>query len=102
MTPAEYQGIPDMAPHGIQGRIVTVLDEVGETSSREHVVRLVVLTGGATLHYLDQVIDRYPTRSNWDIRVLIADPQSPDIGKLGESAREQVRASCARLASTKA
>jgi hypothetical protein len=102
MTSAEYQGVPDMAPQGMQGRIVTVLDEVGQTTSREHVVRIVVLTGGATLHYLDQVIDKYPTRSNWDIRVLIADPGSPEIEKLGEGAKEQVRASCARLASTRA
>jgi hypothetical protein len=101
MMPIEYQGIPDMTPQGIQGRVVTVLDEVGQVSSREHVVRIVVLTGGATLHYLDQVIDKYPTRSNWDIRVLITDPDSPCVEKLGKDAKEQVRASCARLESTK-
>lgn len=102
MAPAEYQGVPDMLPQGIAGKIVSVLDEVGDTQSEaEHVVRINVLTGGATLHYLDQVIDRYATRSNWDIRILIADPDSPLIENLGDGAREQIFASCARLASIK-
>jgi hypothetical protein len=103
MAPAEYQGIPDMAPHGMQARITSVLEELGQSSlGKEHLVRIVVLTGGATLHYLDQVIERYSTRSTWDVRVLIADPESPDIHRLGEGAKEQVLASCARLASTRA
>jgi len=103
MAATEYQGIPDMAPHGMQTRITNVLEQLGQSGSgQEHVVRMVVLTGGATLHYLDQVIDRYSTRSNWDIRVLIADPESPDIQRLGEGAKEQVLASCARLASMQA
>jgi len=103
MAAAEYQGIPDMAPYGMQARITSVLEQLGQSGSgKEHVVRIVVLTGGATLHYLDQVIDRYSTRSNWDIRVLIADPESPDIQRLGEGAKEQVLASCARLASMRA
>jgi hypothetical protein len=58
MAPAEYQGVPDMAPREIQGGLVGVLDELAESSAREHLVRIVVLTGGSTLHYLEQVIDR--------------------------------------------
>jgi hypothetical protein len=102
MAPAEYQGVPHMLPQGIESKIVSVLDEVGDTHSEaEHIVRINVLTGGATLHYLDQVIDRYATRSNWDIRILIADPDSPLIESLGDGAREQITASCARLAAIK-
>jgi hypothetical protein len=100
MAPAEYRGIPDMTPHGIQARLTGVLENVdGPEPGKEHVVRIVLLTGGATLHYLEQVVDMYATRSNWDIRVLIVDPGSPDIQRLGPGAKEQVLASCARLAS---
>jgi len=99
---AEYLGVPDMTPKGIQSRLVGILDRLGESGhSQAHIVRVTFLTGRSTLNYLDQVVDRLSTRSSWDIRVLIFDPDSPEIGGLGPGGRAEVLASCTLLASIK-
>ncbi|MFI0419479.1 hypothetical protein [Spongiactinospora sp. 9N601] len=100
IMPSEYHGIPDMAPKGIQAKITGILELLGNSGDQaEHVVRIVVLTGRSTLHYLDQVIDKYTTRSAWEVRVLLVDPESPEIDNLQEGATEQIIASCAMLES---
>lgn len=99
---AEYFGVPDMTPKGIQSRLIGILDRLGESGhSQAHIARITFLTGRSTLNYLDQVVDRLSTRSNWDIRVLIFDPDSPEMGRLGPGRREEVLAGCALLASIK-
>jgi hypothetical protein len=102
ISQSEYLGIPDMAPVGIQSRVVGILDRLGQSShSRTHIARITFLTGRLTLGYLDQIVDKHITRSNWDIRVLILDPESPETDKIGPGAKQEVVASCALLASIK-
>jgi hypothetical protein len=100
MTPTEYGGISDVAPRRIQLRVTEILGTLGDTDpTNEHIARLVVLTGRNTLHYLDQVIERYASRARWDIRVLILNPESPEIEQLASGTREDARAGCAFLGS---
>lgn len=101
LAQSEYLGVPDMAPQGVQSRVVGILDRLSQAERGVHIARVTFLTGQSTLNYLLQLIDKHSTRSNWEIRVLILDPDSPDVMRLGESAREEILASCARLASVK-
>lgn len=99
IEPVEYYGVPDVAPRGIQARAMEILQDLARSQGgRRHVVRIVVLTGQSTLHYLDQIVDRFPWTGLWDVRVLLADPESPDIGHLGPGSRDEILASTARLA----
>jgi hypothetical protein len=102
ISQSEYGGITDMAPVGIQSRVVGILDRLGQPGhSRTHIARIIFLTGRSTLNYLDQVVDKHRTRSDWDIRVLILDPESAAMDKLGPGRKQEAIASCAQLASIK-
>jgi hypothetical protein len=100
IVPVEYGGVPDMLPNRMQSKVTEILEALDENDSRsEHVARIIVLTGQSTLHYLDQIVKRFPAKSGWEIKVLLMDPDAPSIARLEEGAREQVLGSCAMLAS---
>ena len=98
LAPAEYDGVADPAPRGIQSRAMAILRDLSlSPSDTPRVIRLRVLTGGSTLQYLDRLATKFGWLGRWDIRVLIAAPGSPLAGMLGPGAHDQIRASLARL-----
>lgn len=55
---SEYLGVPDMAPQGMQARVVGILDRLGESrEAKAHIARIAVLTGRSTLNYLNRIVD---------------------------------------------
>jgi hypothetical protein len=98
LEPREHSGMLDVAPSGIEARLTRLLNDISLTPTGGlHIVRLVLLTGGSTLHYLDHVTASFPWPGSWEIRVLITDPDSPIVDHLGPGARDQIVAGIARL-----
>jgi hypothetical protein len=98
-APREFGEISDVVPHGITQVGLRVLAELSQRNDqRDHIFRIIVISGGNVLSTLEYFVEKYAFHARWEIRVLIFDPEAQDVDYLGDNAKEDILAGCKRLA----